>query len=60
MGYALTSIVCGIFDVKHYLHLQVWHFLFTNQVLSDNFILSSARSTYFASPSGNDMFLSKF
>lgn len=24
MGYALTSIVCGIFDVKHHLHLQVW------------------------------------
>jgi membrane associated rhomboid family serine protease len=23
MGYALTSIVCGIFDVKHYLHLQL-------------------------------------
>ncbi|KAI9574417.1 hypothetical protein HD554DRAFT_2046962 [Boletus coccyginus] len=24
MGYAFTSIVCGIFDVKHYLHLQYW------------------------------------
>ena len=23
MGCALTSILCGIFDVKHYLHLQV-------------------------------------
>ncbi|KAF8558719.1 hypothetical protein OG21DRAFT_1503672 [Imleria badia] len=23
IGYALTSIVCGVFDVKHYLHLQL-------------------------------------
>jgi len=37
MGYALTSIVCGIFDVKHYLHLQVWDFLSTNQILSNDF-----------------------
>ena len=55
MGYALTSIVCGVFDVKHYLHLQVRDFLFT-QGLSDNVIISSARSTYFAPSSGNDMF----
>ena len=28
MGYALTSIICGVFDVKHYLHLQVSCFLY--------------------------------
>lgn len=53
MGSALTSIVGGIFDVKHYLHLQVRVLISKTERLfsSANYILA-ARASRVTQPSG--------